>query len=574
MSCLFGFYRYSSDVIRSYRAQSIVLYLKSLRGPAPQLVREHPSLLLDIPLTSRLSFPDVVFPGHSRHDLYIKLCSASFTSAPSSSSGSMRLKKNVSPGYNSDVQVTMEMRKADGTVVEDAIMAGGSGEPGTSQWNSMVFHHNDKPVYDELVKIPLPVQLSEYHLFLTFGSKSKNKQMTADEAEKPFAFTYLPISTANIFVKDDDHELVLYHMDKNFQSTPSLYFDAPHSAKDWAHDPVLPDTILKSMSPLRDRVMIRTRLCSSVHTQDETLRSLFAWQTATESENAIGLCEMLKMFGFVEEEEISRFVPQVLDSLFGILVTSLSERQEQLNDLVFKGMVKVLTMANDRRFPNFKAILHMYTSKQFHFPAASFQLLRSMKSVMALPHTKDYRLFLKVWHLFFQFIIRSREQDRERSVGADVTSAHIEAEFQSQIKHILKEINNLMESPDKSLIGTQTLAVQHYANILPDLAHIFQPLEIAEIIIAFADTLSYATGSIAVYKLLLLLQVVKNTFEMSESRRLLVPAIVTWLKPHLGRFDEYSGGMEPDQTAKDGRRMKWLECNRLAVTVSNRSKLI
>ncbi|KGB76967.2 cytoplasmic protein [Cryptococcus deuterogattii R265] len=369
-----------------------------------------------------------------------------------------------------------------------------------------------------------------------------------------------------MFVTDDDHELVLYHMEKEFQLTPSLYFGAAHSAKDWAGDDVLPETTLKGMSPSRDRVVISTRLCSSVHTQDETLRSLFAWQSATESGNTIALCETLNMFGFVDEQEISRFVPRVLDSLFGILVSSLSERREQLDDLVFKGMVKVLAMANDRHFPNFKNVLNIYTSNQFYFPAASFQLLRSMKSVMASPHTKGYRLFLKVWHLFFQFIIRSREQDRERSIGADATSAHIEAEFQSQIKHILKEINDLMELADESLIGTQTLVVQHYANILPNLAHIFQPLEIAETVIAFVDTLSFATGSIATYKLLLLLQVVKNILETSESRHLLVPAIVRWLKPHLGRFDEHSGGMEAAQAANDGRRMKWLECNRLAVT--------
>ncbi|KIR81379.1 cytoplasmic protein [Cryptococcus gattii EJB2] len=551
---------------QSYRAQYIVLYLKSLRGPAPQLVREHPSLLQDIPLTSRLSFPDVVFPGQSRHDLYIKLCSATFRSAPSPSSASTRMKKNVSISHNGDVQVAMEIRKVDGTVIEDAIMAGGSGERGTSQWNSMVFHHSDKPVYDELVKIPLPIQSSGYHLFLTFRSMSKNKQTAADEAEKPFAFAYLPISTTNMFVTDDDHELVLYHMEKDFQLTPSLYFGAAHSAKDWAGDDVLPETTLKGMSPSRDRVVINTRLCSSVHTQDETLRSLFAWQSATESGNTIALCETLNMFGFVDEQEISRLVPRVLNSLFGILVSSLSERREQLDDLVFKGMVKVLAMANDRRFPNFKIVLNIYTSNQFYFPAASFHLLRSMKSVMASPHTKGYRLFLKVWHLFFQFIIRSREQDREGSVGAGATSPHIEAEFQSQIKHILKEINNLMESTDESLIGTQTLVVQHYASILPDLAHIFQPLEIAEMVIAFVDTLSFGTGSIATYKLLMLLQVVKNILETSESRQLLVPAIVRWLKPHLGRFDEHSGGMEAVQEANDGRRMKWLECNRLAVT--------
>jgi dedicator of cytokinesis protein 3 len=190
-----------------------------------------------------------------------------------------------------------------------------------------------------------------------------------------------------------------------------------------------------------------------------------------------------------------------------------------------------------------------------------------MKSVMSTPNTKSYRSFLKVWHLFFRFIIRSRELDRARGVGLDATSAHIEADFQRQVKSVLSDINALMASSDQGLIGTQTLAVQHYADVLPSLAKIFPPVEIAQMIIAFADTLTSAKGSMAIYKLLLLLQVVKSVFDSAASRGLLIPALVRWVKPHFGKYEE-GFGQAGEEKAKDMKRIKWMECNRLAVTVS------
>lgn len=275
------------------------------------------------------------------------------------------------------------------------------------------------------------------------------------------------------------------------------------------------------------------------------------------------------MFGFVSEEEIAKFVPAVLDALFGIMVSNSGDRQDQIDDLAFKSVIKVLAMTYDRRFPSFATILDSYIDNQFNQPAISLSLLRSMKSVMSQPNAKEYRSFLKVWHLFFRFIIRSRELDRKRGIGLDATSAHIEADFKRQTKAILVEINTLMQSTDKALIGSQVLAVQHYADILPNLAQVFPPLEIADMVIAFADTLIFAKGSIATYKLLLLLQVVQITFDTAEARALLVPALVRWVKPHLGRYIERArASPEEIQGVQDAKRIRWLECNRLAVTVS------
>nr|XP_019044242.1 hypothetical protein I302_07525 [Kwoniella bestiolae CBS 10118]OCF23172.1 hypothetical protein I302_07525 [Kwoniella bestiolae CBS 10118] len=556
------------EYVTSSRAEAIALSLKVFQGPAAQVIREHPSLLLDIPLSARLGFPDVVYPGTVRNDLYVKLWSAIFTPAPTNPGGSIRVRKSVIPTHQGDVQVTIEVRRGDGSIVPDVMVAGGCGEPTIAQYHSLVFHRNDRPTYGELVKISLPpsAQAEGYHLFLTFRSRGKDRHLNSDpsELEQPFAFGYLPLANGTACIQDGDHDLMLYKNERNIPPSPSTYFEVPALSQAEFSGSTTP---IKSLIPLRDRVTLRTYLCSSLQTQDNTLRALFVWHTSGGGDIDV-LCSTLQLFSFVSEDEIAKFAPSVFDALFSMLIADHGARQDEVELLIFKSLIKVLAMNSDRRFPNFKNVFTLYIDTQFHYPSSAFNLLRCMKQVMSTPTTTEYRAFLKVWHLFFRFIIRSQEHDRARGIGLDATSTHIESEFRTQTKSILEEINSLMRSSEKQLIGTQTLAVQHYADILPGLSRIFQPLEIAEMVIEFADTLTFATGSIAIYMLLLLLQVVKNVFESSESRSILVPAIVRWVKPHLGSFDELRTiGKDDSQITKDGKRVRWLECNRLAVTV-------
>ncbi|WWC91624.1 uncharacterized protein L201_006570 [Kwoniella dendrophila CBS 6074] len=558
------------EYVTSPRAEAIALSLKVFQGPVSQVIREHPSLLLDIPLSARLGFPDVVYPGQVRNDLYVKLWSAIFTPAPINSGGSIRVRKSVTPTYHGDVQVTIEVRRIDGSIVQDALVAGGCGEPPMAQYQSLVFHRNDRPTFGELVKISLPstAQAEGYHLFLTFRSRGKERYLSPDQSdlEQPFAFAYLPLSEGSACLNDGDHDLMLYKSERNAPPAPNAYFEVPARAPATLETDLSTSTnSTKSLIPLRDRVTLRTYLCSNVQTQDSTLRALFAWSSPGGG-NIDNLCSTLQLFSFVSEDEIAKFVPSVFDVLFSILQLNHGGRQDEVESLIFKSLIKALAMSSDRRFPNFKNVLTIYLDTQFNYPKSAFTLMKCMKNIMSRPTTIEYRSFLKVWHLFFRFIIRSRERDRSRGIISQ--SLEIESEFRMKLKSILEEINTLMKSKEKQLIGTQTLAVQHYADILPDLSQTFQPLEIAEMLIEFADTLTFAIGSIAIYKLLLLLQVVRNLFESSESRSLLVPAIVRWVKPHLGKFDEFRLlGQDDSQITKDGKRVRWLECNRLAVTV-------
>lgn len=532
---------------------------------------EHPSLLAEIALSARPGFPDIVSPQQSRNDIYVKLWSATFFPSPSAGGGSIRLRKSIIPANLGNVQITVEVRKPDGTSIPGAMFAGGSGEPPIAQFHSMVFSNTDRPTYGELIKVSLPPAVRDAHLFLTFRSRGKDKHLNSDsqELERPFAFGYLPLVGTSGAIKDGSHNLVLYRPEKQQLPGPSTYT--------WASATSSPQQgwnigVGKGMAPLRDRLTVRTFLASTLHSQDETLRSLFGWQEIIADPTS--LSTILNTFSFVSEDEIAKFLPSVLDALFGILTASnlgTSTIRTEIHSQVFSAIVKVLSMSTDRRFPNFNSALDNYISQHFSRPASSSQLLSSMKNVMSTPNTKSYRSFLKVWHLFFRFIIRSRELDRARGIGLDATSAHIEADFQKQVKSVLSDINNLMISKEIGLIGTQTLAVQHYADLIPSLAKIFAPVEIAQMIITFADTLTAVKGSMAIYKLLLLLQVVKSVFDSAGSRGLLIPALVRWVKPHLGKYEEGFGSTAiagENEKSKDMRRIKWMEFNRLAITVS------
>jgi dedicator of cytokinesis protein 3 len=536
-----------------------------MEGVYPQLVREHPATLLEVPRTARLGFPDVVFPDVVRNDIYMKLWSASFVPF-TANTGSVRGRKSLATGNQGDVQVSIEVRTADGTTITDAIHAGGSGEPAISTFHSIVFHHTDQPTFGEMLKISLDRQLTDCHVFLSFRSRSRDRPAALDphELEKPFAFAYMPLMASSTCVKDGVHDLVLYRMEKNLHPSPKLYYNAPHASVD---DPNLTSDVSKNMTALRDRVTLRSYLCSSMHTSHDTLRTLLLGRQELVAD--LGrLSETLQRFNFVGEEEIAKFVPATLDALFGFMVSNLGDRQHEVDDSGFLALIKVLTMTTDRRFPNFDAVLDIYITEKFTFSASSFRLLRAMKSTMANPSTKEYRSFIKVWHLIFRFIIRARALDRAKGIGLDATSAHIEADFKRQTKGILTEIDNLMKSDDRTLIGTQTLAVQHYADILPSLAQVFPALEIADIVISFADTLAQAKGSIAIHKLFLLLQVVRSTFDTAEARALLVPAMIRWVRPHLGRYEEDGSIKIESQKTRDASRIKWLECSRIASTVS------
>jgi dedicator of cytokinesis protein 3 len=559
----------------------IAISVKIFHGNARTIVKENTSLLLDTPLILRLGFPDVVFPGEDRNELYIKLWSGDFPSVHNNTA-----RRSVSPFVRgpgtfttSNIQVTVEVRDALGKTVENVI-SHGTGEPSVSQFHSLVFLRNNQPTFGELIKLALPwKELPQWHLFFTFRYRSSrdkaSKVLGGEVGDKPFAFGFLPLfPDGRAFLEDGSHTLVLYRADRLSQIIPDTYLGAtpwlPNGQR--LEQLTVPAELQRTAPMIRDVLVIRSSLCSTRHTQNPVLSDLLNWSQIHEKE---ALSVVLVKFTFVGELEIVKFLRDIFDSLFAILACSTNQAGD-MDHLVFNALVMVLGIVQDRRFSNFQPVLDIYIQQHFKYALASSHIIRSMNQMFADPTGSDnaspLRAALKVWHYIFKFVVRSRELQRakEAGVGGGATAEHLESNFRRDLRSHLAEVNKMMATTSPpSIIGTQTIALQRFPSILPELARIFSTVEVVSLATAFANTASSVKGKLAVWKLVMFLQLVKGfLFDSAQSRGILVESIVMWIKPHFGRFDEYTQTQAGDDAnAIDAARVSWLESIRLCNTI-------
>ena len=554
----------------SHRAEMVAVALKIFHGDSSTIIRENMSLLQDIPLTLRLGFPDVVFPGDIRNELYIKLWSGDFTTSlvPSNRLSVVNLARAGPMTQN--IQVTMEVRDSQGNQVERVISLG-SGEPCVTLFHSMVFARNNQPTFGELIKLQLPLHgVPDWHLFFTFRNRTGHRALGL---ERPFAFAFQPLfPDQGAFLEDGSHLLVLYKADKLNQITPDMYLNSSpwHLPNQRPEQLTISAELQKLTSPLRDTLTIRSSLCSTKFTQNPVLLSLLKWDQLADKDL---LSTVLSKFTFVGEGEIVKFLRDIFDSLFGILV-SPSNQTGEMDNLVFNALVTVLGIVQDRRFSNFQPVLDVYIEQHFNCAAAASLMLRAMNRLLRNPTGPDtaspLRAALKVWHYIFKFITRARELQKQKEVVNGATSEHLETTFKKEVQAHLVEINRMMAtSSPLSIIGTQTIALQHFTSTLPELAKIFSTIELVSFATNFAKAISSAKGKIIIWRLIMYLQIVKGfLFDEPQARSLLVQAVVLWIKPHFGRYDEFTQTQPGDSDGlKDASRVSWLESMRLCVTI-------
>ncbi|KAF9264233.1 cytoplasmic protein [Marasmius fiardii PR-910] len=560
----------SKEFEKSSRAEMLAVSVKVFHGDSSTIVRENTSILQDTPHTLRLGFPDVVFPGDMRNELYIKLWSGSFSPVNNRLSVTNFTRGGTAPVLN--VQVTVEVRDQDGRLIENAVSEG-SGEPWMTQFHSMIFSRCSEPTFGELIKIKLPLEgLPQWHLFFTFRNRS-NK-----ERANPYAFAFLPLfSDSQAFVQDGGHTLIMYRADRLNQITPEMYLGATSSllADQRPEQVVISPDMQRLAPPTKDTMTIRTSLCSTKLTQNPVLLNLLNWESISDHEI---LSTILYNFTFVGEVEIVKFLRDIFDSLFAILVSDINSSGE-MNNLVFNALIFVLGIIQDRRFSNFRPVLDVYIEKHFTCAAASSHIISSMNALLANPASENagkLRSALKVWHYIMKFVVRARElqKAKEAGMGGGATAEHFEGNFKRELRSHLTEVNRMMSTTTPaSIIGTQTIALQNFTSILPELSQVFSTLDLVSFVREFANAVTPGgKGKIIVWKLIMYLQVVKGfLFDIPQSRKSLVAEVASWIRPHFGQYDEYSHARSNSdtgqETAQDAARIGWLENTRLCVTI-------
>lgn len=166
-----------------------------------------------------------------------------------------------------------------------------------------------------------------------------------------------------------------------------------------------------------------------------------------------------------------------------------------------------------------------------------------------------------------RFLVRARQQQKVKEVKLGINTEHTELAFKEEIQSLLKLLQQMMHTPEPAfIIGTQTLALQHFSSLLPELAPIFSPSELLDIAVAFVDSCKEPKGKMALHKLQLISNLVRSQVFSSHPRiqRLLVTNLPRWLKPHCGKPPDALIFGTPDP---ENAKLLWREQIRLSTAV-------
>ncbi|KAH7192058.1 uncharacterized protein B0J16DRAFT_262224 [Fusarium flagelliforme] len=501
---------------KSRRSDRLQLQLKSFNhSDADILIKSTPTMLSGVAKTSKMGFSGA--PTRPRSDIYFTLKDAvlgkqnllsrfggSATAMPSSVNGN-------------NLQITLEVRKTSGERFENCIFASSNTEP-LSTFKSLATERGES--WNQTLRLSLaPNDVPHAHVVM----------FVSDMPNPPFAIAHIPLWDQGAFIRDGLHGLLLYKIDEHTSTAQpgptgkggylSLSW-TPQGKDDHSADTNGPLAVLRT----------DTYLCSTRFSQDRVVLGLLKWRDL-QREDVPGV---LKQFIFVPEIEVVKLLNDVLDALFGILVEYSGSGE--FEDLVFTALVRVLGIVHDRRF-NLGPLVDQYAENQFNYPFATPCLMRSFTRLLQNPSepeiARKLRATFKVVRHILKFITHARNQQKEKEAGIGITSAT--TGFTRELRAIFKALDAMMRNTAPALVGTQTLAVQHFHLWLPELAGLLNTEEILHIAIDFMDSCTDVKGKLILYKLVLIINYGKlDLFAHPDQKLALSTNTVRWITPHWG----------------------------------------
>jgi dedicator of cytokinesis protein 3 len=507
------------------KPERLILQLRPFAAPdADAIVKSTPTRLSEITQTNKMGFSGA--PTKPRSDIYVTLDKAYLTrhTLLSRSSGNpSALPSHLLP--TSNLQVTLEVRTSHGDRIEGAIYTSSNSDP-VGTWESTATLSSQ--AWNENLRLSIPAAaVPGSHLVMTL----------ADAPNAPFAMSYLPLWDEGAFMHDGRHSCLLYKYD---EATVGPH---PNSAGKGGYlhlrwEAAGSEDAAKSESaagPLA-RLRVQTYLCSTKFSQDKVLLGLLNWKRQSRSE----VQELLRRLVFVPEIEIVKLLNDVFDAIFGILAEYSGNDAHE--DLVFSALVTVLGIVHDRRF-NLGPLVDQYAESSFRHSSATSCLVRSFNRLLSNPADPDaarrLRATFKVVRHILKFIANGRDQQKATEAGIGIAPASTSPGFSRHLRSIFKALDALMRNNTPSLVGSQTLAVQHFHTWLPELSGLLTTEEILHVAVDFLDACKGVRGKLVLYKLILIINYSKlELFSKAVQRAALAANTVRWIAPHWGKTRE------------------------------------
>lgn len=118
-----------------------------------------------------------------------------------------------------------------------------------------------------------------------------------------------------------------------------------------------PSTTGLSLLP-KDQLVIGVNLCSTKLTQSVILLGLLNWSAHKET-----LEDSLNALSNVPGEEVVKFLQDILDALFNILVEN--DNPEKYDQLVFMSIIHLIETVSDLKYQHFLTVLDVYINESF-----------------------------------------------------------------------------------------------------------------------------------------------------------------------------------------------------------------
>lgn len=222
-----------------------------------QIKEEFPHLVHgNVAFARKMGFPEVIFPGDVRNDLYLTLIGGEFAKCTKSG------EKNI--------EVSVVVCDEKGNIMPNTISMGAGAEK-CSEYRSVIYNHEEKPKWNETFKIELSIEEFR-HCHLRYMFKHRSAKDSADKSEKPFGLSYVRLMQDNgTTLQHSSHQLIVYKIDsKKFDKESQLcYLTLPSRVVELATN-AKPTAGGLTISP-KDSFTIETNLCSTKLTQDGKL---------------------------------------------------------------------------------------------------------------------------------------------------------------------------------------------------------------------------------------------------------------------------------------------------------------
>ncbi|XP_053947178.1 dedicator of cytokinesis protein 1 [Anastrepha ludens] len=445
--------------------------IEVLQGDIKQIKEDFPRLLhTNVPLARKMGFPEVILPGDVRNDLYLTVCGGEFA--------------RIAKTSEKNVEVTVYVCNDQGQVVP-GVMSIGAGHPPIDEYKSVVYYHDDKPKWLETFKIHVPIdEFKQCHLKFLFKHRSSNEQK--DKSEKPFGLSYVKLMQDNgTTILQGQHNLAVYKIDhkKYDKSNANIYMGLP--ATNGELQGTKPSLGGLSLLP-KDQVTICVNLCSTKLTQSVSLLGLLNWSAHKET-----LEESLNALSNVPGEEVVKFLQDILDALFNILVEN--DDPARYDQLVFMSIIHLIETVSDLKYQHFLTVLDVYINESFSATLAYDKLIdvlqrnireavepieKSADGIEIEERVEVKRLYktTRYLHYVMKFVIRSRMLFSAINGNSDYD------DFANKLQELLEMFIKMIACPT-DLLKSEGALLKNLHIIATDLMTVFDEVRLSNVIV-------------------------------------------------------------------------------------------